>query len=246
MAQANIELRLKISELCNGKRSSKEIAAILGTSAKYVQSTMLKLNLPRLKQGGPTGKRNGAFAGGRRIDKKGYAWRTAPLDHPYAHTLPGKNFPKIGEHRLAMETHLGRYLKPSEVVDHKDGLTLHNDPKNLRLFANNADYLRATISGQVPKWSLEGWNKMNKSRHQRAACAKVNTHREVLKSGEIRLRQILLLWLSLGKDSPFLLGTLRWLEKAGIDDFSDRNLRLHLEVINQKWADTHHQPQGSW
>jgi hypothetical protein len=48
----------------------------------------------------------------------------------------------ILEHRLIMEKHLGRYLKPEEVIHHKDGNGINNNIENLGLFANQAEHVR--------------------------------------------------------------------------------------------------------
>lgn len=61
------------------------------------------------------------------IIRKGYKYIGYPL-HPHA-TKKGY----ILEHRLLMETILGRYLKETEIVHHIDGNKLNNDIKNLEL-----------------------------------------------------------------------------------------------------------------
>lgn len=44
---------------------------------------------------------------------------------------------QVKKHRLLMEIHLGRYLKPKEVVHHIDGNGLNNDLSNLELLTHS-------------------------------------------------------------------------------------------------------------
>jgi hypothetical protein len=222
-----------INRLCDGHTSSLEIAADLGCLQKYVQRIMKEFDLPRLPPFSPIGERNASYAGGRRIDQDGYVYVSA-YGHPFAPVLKGKVVPRIYEHRLVVEKKLGRYLLPSEVVDHIDGITLHNHPDNLRVFASNADHLSATISEKVPNWSPSGLEKLDSVRRQRASGKSVDTRAYERKQGVVRLRKILLAWLSLDKDSPYLLGTHRWLARAGITDLSHSNLTRHYLDLNQR------------
>jgi hypothetical protein len=123
-----------------------------------------------------------------------------------------------------MEKKLGRYLSPEEVVDHIDGLTLHNAPDNLRLFESNGAHLEATISGKRRQWSGSGHANIGARTDRGREIERVDTYRLRKKRGDVRLRQILLAALSLGIDSPYLSGTHRHLEKAGIADLSRPNL----------------------
>lgn len=231
------EIVRQITALADGTICSREIADITGASQKYVQDIMKKLNLPRLPQGGPRGEANGSFAHGRHIDLDGYALVAAPDGHPGARSPGKKNVARIYEHRLVMEDKIGRYLGKEEVVDHIDGIHLHNHPDNLRLFASNKDHLQATISGQVPMWSEDGYQKMCSTFDQRKAVPQIDSYYARRVRGDVRLQQILLAWLSLDRDSPYLLGTHHWLERSGIDDFSRQNLQLHLQKINQQLAE---------
>ena len=63
-----------------------------------------------------------------RKELAGYILVRAPKDHPHA-----RNDGSIYEHRLVMEQHLGRYLKPGEVVHHINGVRDNNKIGNLQL-----------------------------------------------------------------------------------------------------------------
>lgn len=225
-----------ILALCDGVRSSREIAELAGDNAKYVQRIMKKYDSPRLRQAPPSGDRNPAYKSGRKIDRDGYVLVSAPLGHPYARVRKGRLYGLIYEHRLIVEDRIGRYLLPSETVDHIDGLRLHNNPSNLRVFDSNALHLQATISGQVPKWSKEGLEKLKAAPLLRSNLPQVDNYGKMKKSGDARLRQILLAALQLGIDSPYLLGTSHHLEKAGISDLSHSNLERELQKLYQRCA----------
>lgn len=213
-----------IRSLCDGVRTSHQIATEIGCSAKYVQKQMAKHNLPRRPQGAQHGSLNGAWLVGRHIDLDGYALVPAPEGHPHARVSG-----QMLEHRLAAERKEGRYLRPSEVVDHIDGLHLHNDPSNLRVFASNAEHLRATTSERQPRWSDAGLEAMRVAPARRRFHPRVDIYSLRKKRGDVRLQQILLAWLSLDTGSPHLLGTHHLLERIQIDWRS----RSSLE---QAWA----------
>jgi len=229
----------RVTALADGSRSSVEIAILTGLTPRCVRKVLRRLGLPRLPRGGPTGGRNGSFAGGRRIALDGYAYVSAPIGHPYAPILHGKNIPHIREHRLVMEQTLGRYLLPPEIVGHADGLTLHNHPGNLRLFPSNAAHLRETLAGKVPRWSDAGFANMSLPFPLREGLQLVDIHRQRKEAGAHRLRQILLLALSLGIDSPYLCGTQQHTTKAGIDMSSRSTIKLALDDLCEKWGWPH-------
>lgn len=226
----------RIIPICNGVLTSREIAEQLGESVKYVQAVMKKYDLPRLPQAPRTGRHNPAYKSGRKIDRDGYVLVSAPPGHPQSRKRKGRSYGLIYEHRAVLERKLGRYLEHGEVVDHIDGLRLHNDPSNLRLFSSNAEHLRATITGQVPQWSGEGLERLNLARRGNADGEQIHTYNLMKKHGDARLRQILLGWLSLGRDSPYLSGTRHYLEKAGISDFSDSSLKRELDRICREYG----------
>jgi hypothetical protein len=221
--------------LCDGQRSSVEIAKLVGLSPRYVRKIATTHNLDRLSCGAQKGEKNHQFVSGRRVDSDGYVSVSVPLEYPGARVLPGKQTGFVFEHRIILERKIGRYLLPSETVDHIDGLTLHNSPDNLRFFQNNGDHLQATITGIPKRTSKSGILNIRTSFDQRATMQRVDTYRRRRERGDVRLRQILLAALSLGINSPYLLGTHRHLEKAQIDWSSRSNLGLALAELNRRW-----------
>ena len=83
-----------------------------------------------------SGENHPRWNGGRYRDKEGYVYVLAP-DHPRANK-DGAVF----EHRLVMEAHIGRFLRPEEVVHHENDDPGDNRIENLRLFANQAEHKR--------------------------------------------------------------------------------------------------------
>lgn len=76
------------------------------------------------------GEKSHRWKGGRMIDGRGYI-QILKRDHPFA-TKP--NF-YIREHRLVMETHLGRFLKRGESIHHINGIKHDNRLSNLQLLS---------------------------------------------------------------------------------------------------------------
>lgn len=224
----------RIRAINHAELSSKQIADMLGYTERYVRKVRQRLDLPRPGRGAQVGDKNHQFVAGRRIDFDGYALVSAPYDHPHARNRPNRRTKLIFEHRMVMEKILGRYLQPQEVVDHIDGLTLHNAPNNLRLFASNGDHLRATISGMPHRVSAAGLASIS-ARHQGAICSPVDIYRLRKVRGDVRLRQILLAALILGTNSPFLSGTHRHLGKAQIDIGSRSSLEQAWADLSARW-----------
>lgn len=228
----------KILELHDGKRTSKEIAKAVGVSPRYVRKVALKYDLPRLAEGGRPGRDNHQFVSGRRIDRDGYVLVTAPPGHPYARPRPNRPGGAIMyEHRLVMEKKLGRYLLPEEVVDHKDELTLHNAPSNLRLFDQNSTHLRETISGRPKQTSRSGRANIATKHLHLEDQTPVDTYGRRRARGDVRLRQCLRAALKLGIDSPFLSGTTRLFERAQIDISSHSTIALALAELDRRFAE---------
>lgn len=129
--------------------SCREMASALGWDEETIRQRLIDLGLPRLSAKARPEK-NYFWQGGYSVDEDGYILQKCP-DHPQA-THNGY----VRQHRLVMEKKLGRYLTSREVVDHKNGDTSDNSPENLRLFASNAEHLRATLNGKkIPKTERE-------------------------------------------------------------------------------------------
>jgi hypothetical protein len=145
------ELAQTILDLAREGKTSAEIAQVAGKTPKAIQKFFRRYDFPNLHnievrrmQEQPMWK------GGEKL-MKGYTYRRVP-DHPNG----TKHGNYVAVHRLVMEQKLGRYLLPSEVVDHIDGDIQNNHPDNLRVFASNAEHLRETLKGRCPQWSDDG------------------------------------------------------------------------------------------
>lgn len=88
------------------------------------------------------GAKNGNWKGGRIIHSHGgYICLLRP-EHPFADS---KGY--VREHRLVMESHLGRTLLPAEVVHHINGKVDDNRIENLMRFGSQSDH-RTWRAGQ--------------------------------------------------------------------------------------------------
>ncbi len=119
----------------------EDLAQALGTTHKVVYSAAKRLELGgRSRAAAP--ERNRFWQGGYQVDKHGYVLVRMPRHHEANH------LGYVRVHRWVMEQQLGRPLTSEEVVDHQDRDTSNNDPSNLRLFPNNAEHLRVTVTGR--------------------------------------------------------------------------------------------------
>ena len=227
----------QILSLCDGVRSMKEIGEIVGVGRRYAGKIARKYGMPQLHCGAQPGQKNHRFVSGRRIDLDGYVLITAPDHHPSARKRGNRENWIIFEHRLLMEHTLERYLHPEEVVDHIDGLTLHNDPSNLRLFSENGNHLRETITGFQKKISVSGMKNIMTRFGRNEELQRIDTHSRRRERGDVRLRQILLAALRFGIDSPYLLGTHHHLETSQIDYSSRSSLEHALTDLYQRYED---------
>jgi hypothetical protein len=103
-----------------------------------------------------TGDTNPAWKGGVTYFRKHGNY--APIKYvrcPQAFLPMARKDGYIMEHRLIVARLLGRCLKRSEVVHHKDHDPTNNDPANLMLFSSNTAHKRYEAKGQpAPLWQL--------------------------------------------------------------------------------------------
>lgn len=85
------------------------------------------------------GDKNSCWRGGRIICNNGYI-KISKSDHPFC-DCDGY----VLEHRLVMEKKLGRYLRPDEIVHHRDGNVQNNTEDNLELMSQS-DHMKLEIT----------------------------------------------------------------------------------------------------
>ncbi len=88
------------------------------------------------------GKRSNHFKNGK-MHNSGYTLIFLP-EHPFSNNLG-----YVREHRLVLENHLNRYLKPNEVTHHVNKIRNDNRIKNLMLFNSHSAHVRFEKAGLV-------------------------------------------------------------------------------------------------
>lgn len=155
---------LKVLELASSGLYTYEIAEIVGKTPKAIQKIYRRYNFPDMQNFFPPQMEDRHdWKGGLKL-MKGYAYKRTP-----GHPRGTKHGSYVAVHRLVMEEKLGRYLLPTEVVDHIDGDITNNSPDNLRVFSSNAEHLRQTLKNRCPKWSDEGKVRISEAVRQRHA-----------------------------------------------------------------------------
>ena len=88
-----------------------------------------------------TGPNSPTWKGGR-VTKHGYIYVRVYPEHPLHDTMTN-NMGYIAEHRLVMAEHMGRPLKRTEVVHHKNGDKTDNRIENLELYTSFEEHGQA-------------------------------------------------------------------------------------------------------
>lgn len=148
-----------VLQLFDGGMSLTKIAKRIGTKPQIVSKFVLRHGRSKEQfQDGAYGPNNHGWKGGRTVDKHGYVLLLRP-DHPRAKKHTGY----VQEHRLVMEEFLGRFLLPTEVVHHINGIRDDNRVENLQVFQSNAEHLAHELKGRCPNWSPEGRENIQKA-----------------------------------------------------------------------------------
>lgn len=126
------------------------VAERIGVHQGTIEKLVRRLELKTQRTGPRSGEGHTNWGGGI-VVRKGYRYVYRPT-HPNA--VFGKKY--VAEHRLVMESKIGRLLLRSEVVHHIDGDTANNSPENLMVFGENKSHLKHELTGRVPNWTPEG------------------------------------------------------------------------------------------
>jgi predicted transcriptional regulator len=135
------------------KLTQVRVAQILGVNRATVERACKLHGLLTQRTGPRSGREHTGWKGGK-ILLGGYYYIYSP-DHPNATKQK-----RVAEHRLVMESKLGRYLLRTEVVHHRNGVPTDNRPENLEVFQSNAEHLKHELVDRVPNWTPEGYARM--------------------------------------------------------------------------------------
>lgn len=152
----------KICRLYLKGLSRKEIGSDVGLSPTGVYRVLRKYKISKPRGYHLKGKRSQNWRGGRNKTIYGYYEVYAP-DHPFI-----QKSGYVKEHRLVVEKKIGRFLLPSEIVHHKNGIKDDNRINNLEIISKSAHvklhHLGKKVSPQTRKIIAENSKKQYKYR----------------------------------------------------------------------------------
>ena len=140
--QASIETKRKMGKAHKGNKYNlghklsdehKMKLREIGKERIFTNEHRKRLSIAAKARKTRTGKDANHWKGGRRISR-GYILILNPL-HPFC-DVHGY----IWEHRLVMEKHIKRFLKPEERVHHLNGIKDDNRIENLKLFSSESEH----------------------------------------------------------------------------------------------------------
>jgi hypothetical protein len=132
-------------------KTGKQIANQYGCYEQSVLTSLKRTKTPRRTSWArASGEKNGHWKGGIRWIK-GYKHILLP-EH---HLARADGY--VAEHRLIAEIFIGRRLKPTEVVNHKDANTKNNDPSNLEVFVSNGEHIKMHNKSCFVRDTLGRW-----------------------------------------------------------------------------------------
>jgi hypothetical protein len=127
--------------------SQGDIGKLCGVDHMTIMGWMKKYHIPARPAGGITlrGEKNYLWKGGRKGNGDGYIMVLSP-GHPGANKQG-----YVYEHRLIVESHIGRYLESKETVHHLNGIKDDNRLDNLQLMSEGEHHsLHARTIPRVP------------------------------------------------------------------------------------------------
>ncbi len=137
----SVKTRIKMS---TSQKNRFEKEAVWNKGLKNIYSDEALRKMSEARKGKPSankGKKFPQYSGARhpnwkggRTYNKGYVY-VKVSDHPYSNKSK-----YMGEHRLIMEQHIGRYLERNEVIHHINGVTDDNRIENLKLLNNTKEH----------------------------------------------------------------------------------------------------------
>lgn len=130
LRRLNIKTR-DTADILRGRPRREEVKKKIGEAQK---GKFVSLETRRKISEAAKGRQSPNWNGGKRHRSDGYIQVYKP-DH-----LHSCNEGYVMEHRLVMENKLGRYLKPKEVVHHKNKIRNDNRPENLELFSSVGEH----------------------------------------------------------------------------------------------------------